>query len=101
MFPSPANSADSAPKRPPVTAGTLAAMRRRDEPIVALTAYDYTTAQMADTAGVDMLLVGDSLAMVVLGYDSTLPVPSRRCSTTPAPSPGAPAARSWSPICPS
>jgi 3-methyl-2-oxobutanoate hydroxymethyltransferase len=58
----------------PVTALELQAMRDRRAPIVALTAYDYTTAQVADLAGVDMLLVGDSLAMVVLGYDSTLPV---------------------------
>lgn len=58
----------------PVTALELQAMRDRGAPIVALTAYDYTTAQVADLAGVDLLLVGDSLAMVVLGYDSTLPV---------------------------
>ena len=58
----------------PVTALDLVAMRRRGERIVALTAYDYTTAKIADEAGVDFLLVGDSLAMVVLGYDSTLPV---------------------------
>lgn len=58
----------------PVTALSLQAMRKRGEPIVAITAYDYTTAQIADQAGVDFLLVGDSLGMVVLGYDSTLPV---------------------------
>jgi 3-methyl-2-oxobutanoate hydroxymethyltransferase len=58
----------------PVTALDLQGMRARGERIVALTAYDYTTARVADEAGVDMLLVGDSLAMVVLGYDSTLPV---------------------------
>jgi 3-methyl-2-oxobutanoate hydroxymethyltransferase len=58
----------------PVTALELQAMRHRQERIVALTAYDYITAKVADEAGVDFLLVGDSLAMVVLGYDSTLPV---------------------------
>lgn len=58
----------------PVTALGLSAMRQRGERIVALTAYDYTTAKAADQAGCDFLLVGDSLAMVILGYDSTLPV---------------------------
>src|SRR5260370_7647842 len=61
--------------------------------IVCLTAYDYPTARLLDEAGVDVILVADSLAMVVLGYDSTLPVPlkeifhhappSRRASTHP------------------
>ena len=57
-----------------VTALTLLEKKRAHQPIVALTAYDYPTARLADEAGIDLLLVGDSLAMVVLGHDNTLPV---------------------------
>ncbi len=57
-----------------ITVHTLADKKRKHEPIVSLTAYDYATARLADEAGVDFILVGDSLAQVVLGYDSTLPV---------------------------
>ena len=57
-----------------VTTLDLMAMRQRNEPIVAVTAYDFTMAKAVDEAGVDLILVGDSLAMVVLGHDSTLPV---------------------------
>ena len=49
-------------------------MKRDKTPIVLLTAYDYTAAQIADRAGVPVLLVGDSLGMVMLGFDSTIPV---------------------------
>ena len=44
------------------------------DPIVMLTCYDYPTAYLQDEAGIDMVLVGDSLGMTMLGYDSTLPV---------------------------
>jgi len=57
-----------------VTIHTLAEKKQKHEPIVSITAYDYATARLADEAGVDFILVGDSLAQVVLGYDSTLPV---------------------------
>ena len=49
-------------------------VRRGDVPLVMVTAYDAPGARMADAAGIDMILVGDSLAMVVLGYDDTLQV---------------------------
>jgi 3-methyl-2-oxobutanoate hydroxymethyltransferase len=49
-------------------------MKKTNEPIVMLTAYDFPSAKLAEAAGVDMILVGDSLGMVVLGYDSTIPV---------------------------
>ena len=51
----------------------LAEMKRRREPIVMVTAYDYPSGRIADTAGIDVVLVGDSAAMTVLGNDSTVP----------------------------
>src|SRR5215471_10088702 len=58
----------------PMTLPRLADKKRRGEPIVMITAYDYPSAQVAQAAGVDMVLVGDSGAMTVLGYPSTVPV---------------------------
>ncbi len=57
-----------------VTPRTFHAKKSRGEPIVVVTAYDYPSAKAADAAGVDAILVGDSLGMVVLGYDDTLRV---------------------------
>jgi 3-methyl-2-oxobutanoate hydroxymethyltransferase len=61
-------------KGKPVTLSKLAEKKALGEPIVMVTAYDYPSAQVAEAAGVDMVLVGDSGAMVVLGYPSTVPV---------------------------
>ncbi len=57
-----------------ITAQTLMNSKRRGQPISAVTAYDCPTARLADEAGIEMILVGDSLGMVVLGFESTLPV---------------------------
>ena len=57
-----------------ITAATLAKAKAAHEKSVWLTAYDTTSAQLAELAGIDVLLVGDSLGMVALGYDSTIPV---------------------------
>jgi 3-methyl-2-oxobutanoate hydroxymethyltransferase len=57
-----------------ITIQDIQMMKARGERIPMLTAYDYTTAQMVEAAGVPMILVGDSLGMVVLGYPSTVPV---------------------------
>lgn len=63
------------PSRPAkVTTATIQEKKNKRERITCLTAYDYATARLVDDAGIDMVLVGDSLAMVVLGYENTLPV---------------------------
>src|SRR5579863_10104353 len=58
----------------PMTLPRLAEKKRLGEPIAMVTAYDYPSAQIAQAAGVDVVLVGDSGAMTVLGYPSTVPV---------------------------
>jgi 3-methyl-2-oxobutanoate hydroxymethyltransferase len=67
-------SLGSAEVRPKVTLQTISEKKDRREPITCLTAYDYSTSRLVDEAGIDMILVGDSLAQVVLGYETTLPV---------------------------
>ncbi len=62
------------PEREPVTLPRLAEMKLNAEPIVMVTAYDYPSAGIAEEAGVDMVLCGDSAAMTVLGHSSTTPV---------------------------
>ena len=61
-------------ERPPVTLSTLAQMRQNGERITCLTAYDASFAQLLDDAGVDIVLAGDSLGMVIQGHDTTVPV---------------------------
>ena len=56
------------------TVASLREKKLRHEPIACLTAYDYATARLLDEAGIDMILVGDSLAMTMLGYENTLSV---------------------------
>jgi 3-methyl-2-oxobutanoate hydroxymethyltransferase len=60
--------------RSPITLPRLAEMKDNGEPIVMVTAYDFPSARVAEEAGVDLVLVGDSGAMTVLGHDSTVPV---------------------------
>ncbi len=56
------------------TVATLAAMKKNGEKISQVTCYDYSTARLVDAAGINMILVGDSLGMVMQGYKDTLPV---------------------------
>lgn len=57
-----------------ITTGSLGERKLQHEPITCLTAYDYATARLVDEAGIDMVLVGDSLAQTMLGYENTLSV---------------------------
>ncbi|MGA2745348.1 MAG: 3-methyl-2-oxobutanoate hydroxymethyltransferase [Candidatus Sulfotelmatobacter sp.] len=60
--------------RPKITTASLRERKLRHEPITCLTAYDYSAARLVDEAGIDMVLVGDSLAQTMLGYENTLSV---------------------------
>jgi len=73
-FPGGSSSASTGVPITKVTVPALAEMKRQGKPISALTAYDYSSSRLADEAGIDLLLVGDSLAMVVLGHDNTMAV---------------------------
>ncbi|MDE1154380.1 MAG: 3-methyl-2-oxobutanoate hydroxymethyltransferase [Acidobacteriaceae bacterium] len=66
--------ADLGPERAKVTSQSLLAQKRSGAAITSLTAYDYPTARLVDEAGIDMVLVGDSLGMAVLGHSDTLSV---------------------------
>ena len=74
MSTTPKTQTDSDPGRLPMTLPRLAEKKRLGEPIVMVTAYDFPSGQIVDGAGADIVLVGDSGAEVVLGYDSTVSV---------------------------
>jgi 3-methyl-2-oxobutanoate hydroxymethyltransferase len=74
MSSQPAIQSPSDPGRLPMTLPLLMEKKRLGEPLVMVTAYDYPSARAADAAGVDLVLVGDSAATTVLGYNSTTPV---------------------------
>jgi 3-methyl-2-oxobutanoate hydroxymethyltransferase len=73
-FPGGANPSHPATPVTKITVPALSEMKRQGKPISALTAYDYSSSRLADEAGIDLILVGDSLAMVVLGHENTLAV---------------------------
>jgi 3-methyl-2-oxobutanoate hydroxymethyltransferase len=74
MSTDPTERVPAADERGPVTLPRLAEMKQKGEPIVMVTAYDFPSAKVAEEAGVDIVLVGDTAAMVVLGYEATTPV---------------------------
>jgi 3-methyl-2-oxobutanoate hydroxymethyltransferase len=74
MSSAPRENQAAASDRSPMTLPRLVEMKRAGEPIVMVTAYDHPSAQVAEEAGVDIVLVGDSAANNVLGYDTTVPV---------------------------
>ena len=74
MHPTDVQSKTDAPARRPITITRLQEKKVLGEAIVMVTAYDYPSATVVDEAGVDLVLVGDSAAMVVLGYANTTPV---------------------------
>ena len=74
QFPGGGDSQPSGNSLTKVTVPALSEMKRQSKPISALTAYDYATSRLVDEAGIDLILVGDSLAMVVLGHENTLAV---------------------------
>jgi len=65
---------EAQPSAPRLTAESLLQKKRSHTAITALTAYDYPSARLVDEAGIDVILVGDSVGMTVLGYENTLPV---------------------------
>ena len=61
-------------KASPVTLGDLQAMKRKGEKITCLTCYDATFTRVLEAAGIELFIVGDSLGMVLMGYETTVPV---------------------------
>jgi 3-methyl-2-oxobutanoate hydroxymethyltransferase len=74
MSSNPTVNISSAPERLPMTIPSLMEHKRRREPLVMVTCYDYPSARIVEEAGVDLVLVGDTAAMTVLGYESTVSV---------------------------
>src|SRR3954471_22083331 len=109
MSSAPRPPAPDSPARKRVTLTKLAEMRDLGEPIVMVTAYDHPSAVAVEAAGIDVVLVGDSAANNVLGYEDTVPVTVeellmlaaavRRRLSTPLPSAPAAPRPSWSAPC--